>query len=174
MYRQYINWIWKCTVEAKSLYEKHSMGFEDQLQVLSNLTLILLLKYLSAFWILRLPPSKNMRTMFGLIFAPGALATTAGQPFFCNLWCIWNGSVQIQGLWRSKFIWCDPFIPNIYIDPLILYIYFPQAILLALVHRCTSRKVVESYQSPLPKVDYKGDPSIKQVSSPFSLRTWRN
>ncbi|VDD80866.1 unnamed protein product [Mesocestoides corti] len=32
VYQQYVNWIWKCTVEGKSLYEKHSRGLEDQLQ----------------------------------------------------------------------------------------------------------------------------------------------
>ncbi|VDO08253.1 unnamed protein product [Rodentolepis nana] len=32
VYRQYINWIWKCTCEARSSYEKQSLGYENRLQ----------------------------------------------------------------------------------------------------------------------------------------------
>ena len=39
-YRQYIKWIWRTTIEGKSLYEKHSIGFEDQLQVLSFISFV--------------------------------------------------------------------------------------------------------------------------------------
>ncbi|KAL5962050.1 Protein arginine N-methyltransferase 5 [Taenia solium] len=96
IYRQYISWIWKCTVEAKSLYEKHSMGFEDQLQ-------------------------------------------EPLQPLQDNL------SSATYGVFEM-----DPY----------KYKAYEEAICLALVHRCTSRKVVESYQSPLPEMDSKGDSSV--------------
>lgn len=33
VYQQYLNWIWKCNLEAMSLYERHSGGLEDTLQV---------------------------------------------------------------------------------------------------------------------------------------------
>ncbi|VUZ57739.1 unnamed protein product, partial [Hymenolepis diminuta] len=32
VYRQYVNWIWKCTCEARSSYEEQSLGYENRLQ----------------------------------------------------------------------------------------------------------------------------------------------
>ncbi|VDM17264.1 unnamed protein product [Hydatigera taeniaeformis] len=99
IYRQYISWLWKCTVEAESLYEKYSIGFEDQLQ-------------------------------------------EPLQPLQDNL------SSATYGVFEM-----DPY----------KYRAYEEAICLALVHRCTSRKEGESRQSPLLELDYKGDCDVKQV-----------
>ncbi|CDS40374.1 protein arginine N methyltransferase 5 [Echinococcus multilocularis] len=99
IYRQYINWIWKCTVEGKSLYEKYSLGFEDQLQ-------------------------------------------EPLQPLQDNL------SSATYGVFEM-----DPY----------KYKAYEEAICLALLHRCSSGKMIESYQSPFTEVGFKGDPGVKQI-----------